>query len=313
MIARRRIRLVQKQKLVSDAWIGDNEELLRISSSQNKDLTMLLRHLLLGICIGLVSTCVAQDPFAGDKSNPFAGDKADPFAADANDPFGSDPFGAPPRNSKPPQRRTSRGDRHAAKDFEQGPVGAIEQKRVAPKSRTVHAKSAINEMLRTKLGEETTQTMINVPLSDFAQQISRSHDIPVVLDVRALEELGLSPDAPVTIDLRNVSLRSFLRLSLRGLDCTYLIRDEVLQITTLEAAEQDLIVKAYPIPDALLDRAEQLVEAIHTTVTPEVWDKMGGPCSMALIGDVMAVSATEDGHDHVVDFIAKVATAATRN
>jgi hypothetical protein len=67
-----------------------------------------------------------------------------------------------------------------------------------------------------------------------------------------LEEIGLSADQPVSITLKNVTLRSFLRLMLRELDLTYMIKDEVMQITTIEAAEQNLVNKVYPVGDLVV-------------------------------------------------------------
>ncbi|MCG8653615.1 MAG: hypothetical protein MI861_27505, partial [Pirellulales bacterium] len=70
------------------------------------------------------------------------------------------------------------------------------------------------------LDDETSHTFLELPLEDAARQISEAHDIPIVVDRRALEEIGLTVDQPVTMDLKNVSLRSFLRLMLRELDLT---------------------------------------------------------------------------------------------
>ncbi|KAA5547347.1 VWA domain-containing protein [Roseiconus nitratireducens] len=106
--------------------------------------------------------------------------------------------------------------------------------------------------IESALSDETTQSFIETPLSDAIQQISQTHDIPIVVDTRALEEIGLDADVGVTIDLKNVSLRSFLRLMLRDLDLTYLIKDEVMQITTIEAAEDNLVTKVYPVGDLVV-------------------------------------------------------------
>src|SRR5205823_11644901 len=67
-----------------------------------------------------------------------------------------------------------------------------------------------------------------------------------------LEEASVSPDTPVTKTLRGVTLRSALRLILKDLELTYVIRDEVLQITTPEDAESQLITKVYPVGDLVI-------------------------------------------------------------
>src|SRR4029079_5523772 len=75
---------------------------------------------------------------------------------------------------------------------------------------------------------------------------------PVQLNQTALAEAGIGTDSPVTINLRNISLRSALRLMLKNLQLTYIIQDEVLIITTKEDAEKDLVVKVYPVADLVL-------------------------------------------------------------
>ncbi len=106
--------------------------------------------------------------------------------------------------------------------------------------------------IQSTLGDETTQSFVELPLTDAIRQISEAHDIPIVVDERALEEIGLSAEEPVTMSLKNVSLRSFMRLMLRELDLTYMIKDEVMQITTIEAAEQNLVNKVYPVGDLVV-------------------------------------------------------------
>ncbi|NBV47062.1 MAG: hypothetical protein EBR86_15865, partial [Planctomycetia bacterium] len=90
------------------------------------------------------------------------------------------------------------------------------------------------------------------PLRDVISQLQDSQGIPIQVDTKALEEAGLDLDAPVTRNLSGVSLRSALRLILGDLDMTYLIKDEVLLITTKEKAAENLIVKVYPVADLVM-------------------------------------------------------------
>ena len=56
----------------------------------------------------------------------------------------------------------------------------------------------------------------------------------------------------MTVDLKGISLRSALRLMLKELSLTYLIKDEVLLITTPEEADNQLSTKVYPVADLVL-------------------------------------------------------------
>ena len=92
----------------------------------------------------------------------------------------------------------------------------------------------------------------DAPLSEVVDFLRTEYDIEVQLDNPALDDLGLSPDEPITVNLRNISLRSALRIMLRQLDLTYVISDEVLLITSEDEALTRLQVKVYPVADLVL-------------------------------------------------------------
>jgi hypothetical protein len=93
---------------------------------------------------------------------------------------------------------------------------------------------------------------IETPLKDAIQILKDAHNIPIELDVKKLEEAGVNIDTPVTKNLSGITLRSALRLLLNDLELTYVVRDEVLLITTPEEAESQLITKVYPVGDLVV-------------------------------------------------------------
>lgn len=214
-----------------------------------------------------------------------------------SNPFGSDPFG-----SGDP---FAGGNRSKVKN---APAKSQSNAPVAKASRKEH-KGDPEQRILTALGSKMSQTFIELPLSDAMQQLSQSHDIPIVLDRRALEELGLTPDVPITLSLNNVTLRSFLRLCLREYDLTYLVDDEVMQITTTEAAEQHMMLKTYNVPETLAEKADKIIAAMTTTVTPEQWEEQGGKCSVASVDHVLVVNGSPMVHDGVSNFLQKLAIA----
>lgn len=104
-----------------------------------------------------------------------------------------------------------------------------------------------------RISEQLTKTtqldFLDTPLSDVIDTLKDMHGIEIQLDQRALQDVGIATDTPVTMRLQGVTLRSALRLMLRPLDLTYVIQDEVLLITTPEEAENRLITKVYPVAD----------------------------------------------------------------
>lgn len=115
------------------------------------------------------------------------------------------------------------------------------------------AEIRINNALQgplTSVGLDFPET----PLEEVIDFLRDEYNVPIQLDAAALDELGISPDDPVNVNLNNVSLRSALRIMLKPLDLTYIIEDEVLLITTEEYAETRLVVKVYPVGDLVIDK-----------------------------------------------------------
>ncbi|NCA12380.1 hypothetical protein EBR56_11390, partial [bacterium] len=90
------------------------------------------------------------------------------------------------------------------------------------------------------------------PLRDVIASIQDSQGIPVQIDTKAFEDAGLDLETPVTRSVSGISLRSALRLLLGDLDLTYLVKDEVLMITTKDKAAETLVVKVYPVADLVI-------------------------------------------------------------
>ena len=109
--------------------------------------------------------------------------------------------------------------------------------------------AALRETLKARLVYEEQ------PLNEILELLAEDYEIPIVFDHAGLNELAISPDTEVTVNLQNISLRSALNHMLRqpGLeDLTYTVEDEVLLITTVEKANESLKVKVYPVADLVL-------------------------------------------------------------
>lgn len=106
--------------------------------------------------------------------------------------------------------------------------------------------------IRSELDRPTTMEFIETPLNQAVAYLKDLHGIEIQLDTKALEQSGIFSDSPVTSEMKGISLRSALRLLLRPLDLTYVVKDEVLLVTTLEEASQETITKVYPVEDLIV-------------------------------------------------------------
>ena len=94
-----------------------------------------------------------------------------------------------------------------------------------------------------------------LPLNEVFNIIQDEYQIPIQIDTSALDEVAISADTEVSINIFNVSLRSALNLLFKqpGVeDLTYVIDEEVLLITTEDRANSTLKVKVYPVADLVL-------------------------------------------------------------
>ena len=49
-----------------------------------------------------------------------------------------------------------------------------------------------------------------LPLVEITDTLQDEYDVPIVFDLSALDEVAVSPETEITVDLRNISLRSAL-------------------------------------------------------------------------------------------------------
>jgi hypothetical protein len=111
---------------------------------------------------------------------------------------------------------------------------------------------------------------VDHPLNDVVQALADEYQIPVLLDLTALDTIGIRSDEPVTIKLHGISFRSALRHMLRNLNLTYVIKDEVLLVTTPEEADQYSLLSIYDVRDVVDAEhgrsLEELVKVLSTVV-----------------------------------------------
>lgn len=99
-------------------------------------------------------------------------------------------------------------------------IGAKPLTREPPSLPILPAGTRISTKLGTALGERTQLEFVEQPLSDVIEYLKERHEIDIVLDAEALTKAGLGFDAPVTRNIKGISLKSALELVLGELDLT---------------------------------------------------------------------------------------------
>ncbi len=166
------------------------------------------------------------------------------------------------------------------------------------------------------LDEKTKIDFIEEPLSGVVEYFRQTHRIEIQIDTRALEDVNMGADTPITKSVQNITLRSTLNLVLYDLDLTWMIKDEVMAITTPEKAELNLMPRVYDVGELVavqdLDGNpwqdfDSLTKAVTSAIAPESWADVGGPGSIAPLeyrgAVVLIVRHTHDVHAQLVKLL----------
>jgi len=126
------------------------------------------------------------------------------------------------------------------------------------------APTAIEQDLLAIFNEPTDLAFSDVPLRDAMEFLRDLYKVNFMLDVTALRDEGIDETTPITIEISGVTLRSAMRLVLEPLALTWIIRDEVILITSRSKVESQFLTRVYPVGD-LAESAEEL-EVLARTI-----------------------------------------------
>lgn len=117
--------------------------------------------------------------------------------------------------------------------------------------------------IEQKLLEPTTVSFVNQPLQKTLDDLSIMHNLNIYIDKASLEQAGISLDQPVSLKVSNISLKSALNLLLKQAHLTYIIKDQVLQVTTEDNARGRFQQVVYPVTDLVVPVEDHALPAIN--------------------------------------------------
>jgi general secretion pathway protein D len=107
----------------------------------------------------------------------------------------------------------------------------------------------ILQKLRTPVSLRFQQT----PLHEVMDYLARLSQVNIHLDPQGLSDMGVDPNTPVTIELNtDISLKSALNLILEPLGLSYVVKDEVLKITSEQLRDGEVITITYNVADLVI-------------------------------------------------------------
>jgi hypothetical protein len=257
-------------------------------------------------------------PSAGENRNPESGNPKPTRAPD--DLFGN-PYGIAPNAPRPANERSQPASGVLDDDpFEPAaPTVQTPTPGVAAKSRDDFCKCEGENRVATAQIEGALSSTIGSPGLDFADSpleevvgvLQHRFGIPIQFDTPALDQNGISPDVPVAVSVRKISVQSALRLILRPLQLAYVIEDEVLMITTLEEANSRITVCVYDVRD-LVDGKQSatikdLADVITTSIRPEMWNNSKGRIR-SYAPNLLVIAQTQAVHKQIRDLLQTMRT-----
>lgn len=154
------------------------------------------------------------------------------------------------------------------------------------------------------LNTVTSVEFVETRLVDVVEQLEDRFEISIEIDAKALDDVGLSTDVPITRSLKNIRLKSALRLILADLDLNYVVADDVLFITTPEVATSRSVTRVYS-----LDCGAGALKVVKTMLREYESPCVATPTAIK-DGTLLIVRAPEAAQYEIDSFLAQIAEAS---
>jgi general secretion pathway protein D len=117
------------------------------------------------------------------------------------------------------------------------------------RSRATPAELEIHRKLETKVKAPYKDQ----PLSEVLADLQKQAGVPIHLDMVGLEQEAITSDTRVTLSLEDaISLKSVLKLLLEPLHLGFVVKDEVLKVTSPRLVKGEVYSVSYPVADLVL-------------------------------------------------------------
>jgi len=131
-----------------------------------------------------------------------------------------------------------------------------------------------NDMKIERALRDITEVNFNQqPLKEALIYLEELHNFKIILDLPTLTDAGLTGEESVNIVAAGISLNSMLNMMLKPLQLDYVIKNEMMVITTCEKAEDFFETRVYSLRHLPELTPQELLETITATVAPDRWER----------------------------------------
>lgn len=202
------------------------------------------------------------------------------------------------------------------------------KERIKKRKGTLTPLTAKEKAIKQALASTITVNYKDSRFEDVIEHIATLINQPIVLDKSDLADAQVTYETPITLKVKGVTVRTILRKILNELGLTYVIKDEVIQVMSIERAKTMLVTRIYPVSDLLvgmgmwneiplfgpglnelqiMQNVTQLIELIESTVDTDSWKKNGGTGTVVFHAPSMSliVRTTAEVHNMLGSGIGK--------
>ena len=136
-----------------------------------------------------------------------------------------------------------------------------------------------NAEVRAKLAKRTNFEFIETPLNQVLDFLSDAAEVQMHVKTRALDDVGIGTDSPMTLNLKDVSVETGLELMLDDLQLDFAIDRGLVIVSTPDDLQAKSVVRVYQLQPLLADlspeqidrEAGRLAGIIAAQVAPDTW------------------------------------------
>jgi len=183
------------------------------------------------------------------------------------------------------------------------------------------ASSANTRRIMAALDRRVELAYVETPLKDVMADLARKAGVNIVFNLLELDGIGVTPDFPVSRNLKDIALRSALRLVLHEAGLAYIVRNEVLMITSRDDAFWATTNRLYPVSDLFTpgqnrqEEVTRLTDFIMRSVAAGTWSSMGGEGAIAPVwlqrACYLKIRHTPRTHEEIAALLVALRNAAS--
>lgn len=169
------------------------------------------------------------------------------------------------------------------------------------------------EKYRRHLSKSIDVDFNGVPVRQVLATISKNNGFQIWINHAELDAAGVDLDAPVTVTMKNVTVRNALRLFLGPLDLDFVARENLIEITSIGSDEPQLgyYELSHILPNAA--NVENVLATIERHIDPDTWLSAGGKNTMTVVGSLLIVTCNERTHERIRSLLGRIGQVPRKN